>query len=164
VLLAGAVLLSVIMLAAWFPASALYRQRQQLASTAASLTAMRRENAALSQEERRLGSSSEVRRIAREQYQLVQPGQQAYEVLPPSGGAYDGDPGLQGPVRPSAASELPTGSAPSPGAGSQSGAHQSGGRSLGTHGRSSASGHGATSPAAPTSLLGRIADTLEFWR
>lgn len=166
VLLIGSVVLSGLLLAAWFPASALYHQHQQLASTTASLAAVRSEDAALRTEEHRLGSSSEVKRIAREQYQLVEPGQQAYEVLPPSGGAYAGDPGLQGPVRPSAASELPPGTTvQSGGAAGRGGAHGSGDRSSVAHGGSSASGRGATSiPAAPTSLIGRIAQTLEFWR
>ena len=164
-LLVGSVVLSVLMLAAWFPASALYHQHQQLASTSSSLAAVRSEDAALSQEEHRLGSSSEVDRIAREQYQLVKPGQQAYEVLPPSGGAYDGDPALQGPVRPSAASELPPGSTgQSGGAGGRSDARGAGDQSS-VHGGTSASKHATTSStSAPTSLIGRITQTLEFWR
>jgi cell division protein FtsB len=157
-LLIGAVVLSGLMLAAWFPASALYHQHQQLAATSTSLSAVRTEDAALRQEEQRLGSSAEVNRIAREQYQLVEPGQQAYEVLPSSGGAYDGDPGLEGPVKPSAASELPPGST-AQSEGTQSKGEGSGGRSSTTQGRNA-----TTSPAAPTSLMGRIAQTLEFWR
>ncbi|HUA94364.1 MAG TPA: septum formation initiator family protein [Acidimicrobiales bacterium] len=159
-LLLGAVVLSGLMLAAWFPASALYHQHQQLAATSASLASVRTEDAALRQEEDRLGSSSEVKRIAREQYQLVEPGQQAYEVLPSSGGAYDGDPGLEGPVKPSAASELPPGSA------GQSGAKPASGEAQGSgHRSSTARSHAAaSSSAAPTSLMGRIAQTLEFWR
>jgi cell division protein FtsB len=160
VLLVGAVVLSGLMLAAWFPASALYHQHQQLAATSASLAAVRTEDAALRQEEHRLGSSSEVSRIAREQYQLVDPGQQAYEVLPSSGGAYDGDPGLEGPVKPSAASELP------PGSTGRSGGTPAQKKTQGSGDRSStAQSHTATSsPAAPSSLMGRIAQTLEFWR
>jgi cell division protein FtsB len=171
VLLIGSVVLSALVVAAWFPASALYHQHQQLASTTARLAQVRSTDAALHQEERRLGSSAEVARIAREQYQLVEPGQQAYEVLPPSngaGGSYDGDPGLQGPVRPSAASELPPGSSQQPAA---AGGHGSSGAGSPTTGGSSGSGHGGHAGAAasggdgqPTSLVGRITQTLEFWR
>ena len=69
----------------------------------------------MAQARKDLSSSAEIARIAREQYQLVNPGQQAYEVLPPTraskaGTTYAGDPALKGPVAPSSASVLPPGS------------------------------------------------------
>ena len=56
----------------------------------------------MAQEKKNLSDAGEIGRIAREQYQLVSPGQQAYEVLPPSGATaagtpYAGDPGLGRP-------------------------------------------------------------------
>lgn len=91
-----------------------------------------------------------------EQDQLVSPGQQAFEVLPPTasakaGAAYAGDPALTKPVAPSSSSELPPGSktattqttAPADSSGGTAKTHQTG---------------------APSSMLGRIVSSLEFWR
>ena len=80
----------------------------------AQLAALHKQDAALAQEKKNLSDAGEIGRIAREQYQLVDPGQQAYEVLPPSGAAaagtpYAGDPGSAGPATPSATPELPPG-------------------------------------------------------
>jgi hypothetical protein len=49
------------------------------------LNQLHQQDAALAQERKNLSNSTEIDRIAREQYQLVSPGQQAYEVLPPDG-------------------------------------------------------------------------------
>jgi len=151
-LVAGAVAVSVLVLVAWFPASALYHQHRELASSSAQLSQLDQQNHALLQEKERLASTSEVARIARQQYQLVSPGQQAYEVLPPNGSggsaAYPGDPGLQSPVTPSVASELPPGALPTP-AGSS---------------RGTGASHGRTRSAARPGLAERIVQALEFWR
>ena len=63
---------------------------------------LHQQDAALAQERKNLSDSSEISRIAREQYQLVSPGQQAFEVLPKTGSSdaeapYSGDPGLSAP-------------------------------------------------------------------
>ena len=104
---------SALALVAWFPAGALMHQRQALSSTATRLAQLSQQDRALAQEQRRLQSSAEVARIARQQYQLVSPGQRAYQVLPANGksgsAASQGDPGLQPLVVPSASSELPRG-------------------------------------------------------
>ena len=110
----GAIVVSAIVLFAWFPAGSLLSQRSNLHGTEAELNALHAQDAALAQENKNLSDSGEIGRIAREQYQLVSPGQQAYEVLPPSGAAatgtpYAGDPGTSGPVTPSATPELPPG-------------------------------------------------------
>ncbi len=144
-------MLSALILVAWFPGAALYRQHQQLASASAQLQRLDRQNAALKAEKARLTTSSEVARIARQQYELVEPGQQAYEVLPPNGSArdgsaYPGDPALQGPVDPSVAAVLPPGVLPRTTPGT-------------TH-------HAAQKTQARSSqgLVSRILDTFEFWR
>jgi cell division protein FtsB len=113
-LLVGAVVLSAGILVAWFPARALYNQRASLAGAHSQLQQLQEQDTALSREKKDLRNDAEISRIARQQYQLVSPGQQAYEVLPQSGAPaadspYAGDPGLQGPVAPSAASELAPG-------------------------------------------------------
>ena len=143
---------SAVVLAAWFPASALLSQRSTLSGTQSELAALHKQDAALAQEKKNLSDSGEIGRIARQQYQLVSPGQQAYEVLPPSGAAsagtpYAGDPGSSGPATPSATPELPPASATT------------------TTIPAAHAGHGATSAQAPQSgLLSRMLHSLEFWR
>jgi cell division protein FtsB len=156
----GATVLSAAILAAWFPASALLHQRASLATANGQLARLHSEDTALSQERQNLSDSAEVGRIARQQYQLVSPGQQAFAILPPSGTApanapYAGDPGQSAPVAPSAASELPPGTVttttepatvPPP--------------------QGSAQGHDkVSSGSAPAEgTLQRMVRALEFWR
>jgi cell division protein FtsB len=99
--LIGAVVVSAAILGAWFPASALYHQRSSLASANTQLHQLVQQDAALAQERKNLTNQAEIDRIAREQYQLVTPGQQAFEVLPPSGSNSSGSLGANGPVGPS---------------------------------------------------------------
>jgi cell division protein FtsB len=151
----GAVAVSAVVLFAWFPAGSLLNQRSSLVATEAQLATLHKQDAALAQEKRNLSDAGEIGRIAREQYQLVSPGQQAYEVLPPSGATsagtpYAGDPGSVGPVTPSATPELPPGGVTTSTASSTSAATSHDDRTGGT---SSGSG-----------LLSRMVDTLEFWR
>ncbi|HWD56241.1 MAG TPA: septum formation initiator family protein, partial [Acidimicrobiales bacterium] len=110
----GALVVSAVVLFAWFPASSLLNQRSDLSSAQGQLAALHKQDAALAQEKKNLSDAGEIGRIARQQYQLVDPGQQAYEVLPPSGAAaagtpYAGDPGSASPATPSATPELPPG-------------------------------------------------------
>jgi hypothetical protein len=154
-MVAGALTVAVLVAAAWFPAAALYHQHQQLSATSAQLARLRAQDAALGQEEQRLKSPAEVARIARQQYELVAPGQQVYEVVPPSGAAtasYAGDPGLQPPVSPSGAS-------PAPGSTTASSSATPARARRATRATSATSGVGP-----PSSLVGRIVQTLEFWR
>jgi cell division protein FtsB len=157
-LLIGGVLLSAAILGAWFPANALYHQHTSLASASAQLSELHQQDAALAQESKNLSNSAEIARIAREQDQLVSPGQQAFEVLPPTGASkagspYAGDPALSEPVAPSSASELPPGAETAttePATTTAAGAE---------HPTSKA--HHATQPSG---MLGRIVNSLEFWR
>ncbi len=151
----GAVAVSAVVLFAWFPAGSLLSQRSRLAATDAQLEMLHKQDAALAQEKKNLSDAGEIGRIAREQYQLVSPGQQAYEVLPPAGATsagtpYAGDPGSTVPVTPSATPELPPGGVttttrPSP---STTKSH----------------GEGTASTSSGSDLLSRMVDTLEFWR
>jgi cell division protein FtsB len=149
-LLAGSVVFSAVILFAWFPASSLLSSHSNLKATQEQLASLHAQDAALAQEQKNLTDSNEIERIAREQYQLVSPGQQAYEVLPPAGSTsagtpYAGDPGSDGPSAPSAASELPPGGVTTTLPPSQA--------------------HGAPHPAKTSSgLLSRMLQTLEFWR
>jgi len=156
-ILGGAVVSCAIMLAAWFPFSALFSQRQQLNGAQAQLSSLKAQDATLKTQEKTLASSGDVLRLAREQYQLVQPGQRLVQVLPPSGtptqgnagqAPYPGDPGLTKPVAPSAIALLPTTTTTSPNL-------------------TTTSSKGSTTKAAGKSAPGmvqRILSTLSFWR
>jgi len=154
--LVGATVLSAVILAAWFPASALYHQRASLAGANGQLLQLRSEDAALNQERQNLSDAAEIGRIARQQYQLVSPGQKAYAVLPPSGVApanapYAGDPGNNAPVAPTAASELPPGTVTM--------------TTQPTAGPPSPPRASVSSGAAPAEgTLARMLNALEFWR
>jgi cell division protein FtsB len=159
----GAIVVSAIVLFAWFPAGSLLSQRSDLHGTQAELNALHAQDSALAQENKNLSDPGEIGRIARQQYQLVSPGQQSYEVLPPSGATsagtpYAGDPGSDGPVTPSATPELPPGgvtttTTTSPGATAAAAAQ-----------------HAADTHPAPTSskssggFVSRMVRSLEFWR
>jgi cell division protein FtsB len=151
--LLGAVVASAVILFAWFPFSSLVQQRTTLLGTQAQLSSLHKQDAALSQETKNLSDDSEIGRIAREQYQLVTPGQQAYEVLPPAGSSASGtplagDPGSTAPVAPTAASELPPG-----------------GVTTTTAAPAHASQKAGKTTAQPGSgMLSRMLHALEFWR
>lgn len=134
---------SMAIFAAWFPASDLLHQRQQLATATTQLDQLRQQDQALAKEQKNLSSPTEISRIARDQYQLVTQGSTPYQVLPKADtakgsatGMYASDPGAQPPVVPSGDVELPPG----------------------------AVGTAQNTPASSRStFFGRILQTLEFW-
>jgi hypothetical protein len=148
-MLLGSVVISAVVLFAWFPAASLLHQRSTLTASEAQLTSLHKQDAALAQEKKNLSDAGEIGRIAREQYQLVNPGQGAYEVLPPSGATaagtpYAGDPGSAAPVTPSATPELPPGGV--------------------TTTAPTLPGKGGTGASTSSGFVSRILHTLEFWR
>jgi cell division protein FtsB len=158
----GAVVASAVILFAWFPAGSLLSQRSSLHSTEAQLHALHSQDAALAQENKNLSDGGEIGRIAREQYQLVSPGQQAYEVLPPSGATaagtpYAGDPGSVGPVTPSATPELP------PGGVTTTTTTEPGAIPAASHQQSETTHRDAT-PTPSGGFVSRVVHSLEFWR
>jgi cell division protein FtsB len=149
-----AIVLSVAIVVAWFPGKALLHQRSALAAAQAQLATLHAQDAALARESRDLENAGEVGRIARQEYQLVSPGQQPYEVLPPADGSsagtpYAGDPGVDPPSAPSAAAELPPSSS-----------------SSSSSSTSSTTTTTTVPPHAPhqSGLLSRMLHSLEFWR
>ncbi|HEY1650291.1 MAG TPA: septum formation initiator family protein [Acidimicrobiales bacterium] len=147
----GALVVSAVVLFAWFPASSLLHQRSDLSNAQEQLAALHKQDSALAQEKKNLSDAGEIGRIARAQDQLVSPGQQAYEVLPPSGAAaagspYAGDPGSSSPATPSATPELPPGGVTT------------------TTTPADRAAHATTAAKAPeSSLLDRMLHALEFW-
>ena len=149
-ILLGAMAISAVVLFAWFPASSLLSQRSNLTASEAQLASLHRQDAALAQEKKNLSDAGEIGRIAREQYQLVSPGQGAYEVLPPSGATaagtpYAGDPGSAAPVTPSATPELPPGGVTA--------------TTL-----TPLTGKAATRASTSSGFVSRMLHALEFWR
>jgi cell division protein FtsB len=153
-----------------FPASGLLSDHHQLATTDTALHRLKAQNRALAQENQQLNSKAEIHSLARQDYQLVDPGQTAYNVLPPTSqstknGSSDvtGDPGNQPVVAPANAAgmspdpDVPTTSTTSPPASSAKDP------------ASSASGSTTTTPTTqpPTASGGfwsRTLHSLEFWR
>lgn len=146
-----------------FPFSTLLSQHRELSAEAAQLRQVQSDNRLLAEQDRQLSSSAEVDRLAREEYQLVLPGQTLFDVLPPSGtpaSTTQGDPADQPLVSPSDAPDM----SPDPGlphsvppADRATGA---GGSATGAG--SSAGGQGKAS--GPSGFWSRVAETLEFWK
>jgi cell division protein FtsB len=172
--LALAALFSLAILGTSFPASALLAQHHQLSAASRQLSDLQHENQALAEQEQQLSSKSDIDRLARQDYQLVQPGQTLYDVLPASGtstatvpgGVASGDPGDQPLVNPAGAPDMspdPALAQPAP----TSGSAGSGGAKTGSGG-STAGGPDASGGSAPgtqpSSFWSRVTSTLEFWK
>ncbi len=65
-----------------FPTSTYLDQRSDTAETAERLEVLRAQNEAYQERIERLQTAEEIERLAREQYNLVFPGEEAYAVLP----------------------------------------------------------------------------------
>ncbi len=131
-----ALLVAAAMLAGWFPFSALWHQQSQIDATAAQINAVLRQEQALKYQAKTIDTKAAATELAREQYQLVSPGQSLIQVLPgdSTGGVSpsSADPGLQPLVSPASGAPLTP-------------------KSTSTH--HSLSGY-----------LARLARTVEFWR
>jgi len=66
-----------------FPTRAFLSQRAAIAAAAEQLRDLESTNAQLEERVRALGTDEEIERLAREQYSLVFPGEEAYALLPP---------------------------------------------------------------------------------
>jgi hypothetical protein len=133
-----AVVTAVVILVGWFPLGAIWHQQSQLDSTTAQITAIQNQQRALTLQAKSIDSRAAATLLAREQYQLVRPGQSLIQVLPGYGSASQtsGDPGLQPLVSPSSVSTLVT------------------------TGPTKASSHHSSVKA----FVSRLVRTLEFWR
>lgn len=134
-----AVLTAIVMLVGWFPLTSIWHQQSELNTTRAQLNAINNQQHALTLQAKSLDSKSAARLLAREQYQLVSPGQSLIQVLrgdaTGDGSQSAGDPGLQPLVSPSSVSTLAT-TAPTK----------------------------ATHHSATHAFVSRLVRTLEFWR
>jgi cell division protein FtsB len=75
------VLLAALFLAI-FPTRALIDQRNRKGAAARELVRLESENKRLDGEVHRLHTDAEIERLARDQYNLVRPGEEAYAILP----------------------------------------------------------------------------------
>ena len=76
------VLVGVVMLAV-FPARTYVQQRRSIAESEERVRILSAENRDLAKRVEKLHTDAEIERIAREQYNLVRPGEEAYAILPP---------------------------------------------------------------------------------
>ena len=111
-----ALVTAAVMLVGWFPLTALWHQQSQLDATAAQIAAIKHQQAVLLLQAKSIDTKSAATLLAREQYQLVAPGQSLIQVLPGDGtgrvSQSTGDPGLQPLVAPSSVSTLVTNQTP----------------------------------------------------
>ena len=68
-----------------FPSRTYLSQRRDLSNTEQRLAVLTRQNQELTGRVARLNTEAEIERLAREQYNLVRPGEEAYAILPPPG-------------------------------------------------------------------------------
>ena len=146
-------------------------QHRQLSAAAAQLHQIQSANRALSEQDQQLNSTTEIDRLARQDYQLVSPNQTLYNVLPPSGrtasttpgGPTSGDPGDQATGRTGRRPRHVARSRASPG-------HADlrllrfAGRDHGDRSSAAGSAPSAGSLSSRSSFWSRVTDTLEFWK
>lgn len=73
-----------VLVLAVFPTRAYLDQRHQRRQVAAEVARLATANRGLEERVRLLHTDAEIERLAREQYHLVRPGEEAYAVLPPA--------------------------------------------------------------------------------
>jgi cell division protein FtsB len=167
--LALAALFSLAILGTSFPASALLAQHRQMGAASAQLGAVQSENRSLTEQNHELSSSAAIEGLARQDYQLVSPGQTLYDVLPSSGkssvvapgGPTTGDPAGQPLVDPSDAPDMspdPGLAQPATAAGSTTGASKDGVP------RVSSTTAGTDATSGRSTFWSRVTTTLEFWK
>ncbi len=81
-LVVGGVLVVGLLLVAVFPTRTYLSQRQALAATDRRLEVLTSQNRELAERVRLLNTDDEIERLAREQYSLVRPGEEAFVILP----------------------------------------------------------------------------------
>lgn len=81
-----------------FPFQTLWRQQQALNAASNQISQIGRQSSALSQQAKAVSTEAAAIALAREEYQLVQPGQRLIQVLPGNGSGYvaenSNDPGF----------------------------------------------------------------------
>ena len=65
-----------------FPTRSFLAQRSQISGAQHDLEVLRAQNARLEKEAARLATDAEIERIAREEYNMVRPGEKAFAIIP----------------------------------------------------------------------------------
>jgi cell division protein FtsB len=65
-----------------FPTSAVLHQHSQLSDAEQRLSVLKEQNARLASESKRVLSDAEIERLARDRFNMVRPGEQAWAVVP----------------------------------------------------------------------------------
>jgi cell division protein FtsB len=134
-----------------FPTRSYLHERASVNGAAHQLQSLNAQNRQLNGQIGRLNSDAEIERLARKDYGLVKPGEEAYAILPGAlakGAAATKPPAAKpAPAKPASAK---------PAAGSQPG-RQPAGQPPGQSGQTAA-------PSAHEGLWGRFLDQLAFWR
>lgn len=71
-----------VLFVAVFPTRTWLAQRQELAATERKVAVLSKQNAEMTARVRRLNTDAEIERLARQDYNLVRPGEEAYAILP----------------------------------------------------------------------------------
>jgi hypothetical protein len=99
---AAAAVTAVALIAAWFPWRTLLGQSSQLNSASQQIASLNAQSRQLAAEQLAMSTTRAETILAREEYQLVLPGQRLIQVLSnPTNGTVAGDPGYQPLVSPS---------------------------------------------------------------
>ena len=156
VAVAGGIALAILVTS--FPLTVLYNQHRQLSAAAAQLGQLQHQNALLAEQRQQLNSDAEVKRLAQQNYQLVQPGRSLFVILPPAGqtttapASSAGDPANQPLVAPAQAPNM----SPDPGL------------PAAPVTPSTSSTPAGTAPSGParasSGFVGRVVSSLEFWK
>jgi cell division protein FtsB len=67
-----------------FPTRSYLAQQRQVGAARHALEVLKAQNKELAREARQLATPSEIERLARAQFNMVRPGEQAYNVVPPA--------------------------------------------------------------------------------
>jgi len=134
-----------------FPTRTYLAQRSSLAHEQALVSQLAAQNQSLSTQVRSLNSDGEIERIAREQYGLVRPGQEAYAILPAPSGA----------GAPPTAGAPATGAGPSPSAGTAGGPAAGAGPAVVVAGSPAPTGPHRTQASG---LWSRLWSEITFWK
>ena len=81
-----------VLFVAVFPTRTWLAQKRETAAAAEQLAVLEQENERLEKRVEALQSDEEIERLAREQYNLVKPGEEAYALLPPGSSALAEEP------------------------------------------------------------------------
>ena len=97
-----------VLIAVWFPFSTLLNQSGQLSAANQQISTIQQESRSLAAQQRALSTTQAETLLAREEYQLVAPGQRLIQILNTSSqnGLSTGDPGNQPLVSPTNAAGL----------------------------------------------------------